>query len=293
MGYKITVIGGTNTDICGSCGGTMLMEDSNPGKVTVSPGGVARNIAHDLCLMGAEVCFISAFGCDGFSRSTYADCKNLGMDVSLSYVSEREQGSTYLYVTDRHGALTVGINDMDIVSRISPEFLAERLDRINSSDAVVIDTNLSEEALEYICLNCAAPLYCDPVSYKKAARIKPWLSKLRGIKPNRGEAEALTGTADADYAAAALIKAGVKTAFVSICEGGVVAADGRDIIHMPAGEISLVNDAGAGDAAMAAMVLADVMKLNLQDAARLSMKAAALTCESESANSPRLKEMFS
>ena len=48
----IVVAGGANIDIGGQSQGPLAYRDSNPGTVTVSLGGVGRNIAHNLLLPG-------------------------------------------------------------------------------------------------------------------------------------------------------------------------------------------------------------------------------------------------
>ena len=58
------VAGGVNMDIGGrSCEG-LIPRDSNPGQVRMSLGGVGRNIAHNLALLGVEVRLLTAFGDD-------------------------------------------------------------------------------------------------------------------------------------------------------------------------------------------------------------------------------------
>ena len=44
----IAVVGGMNMDITGSVTSSLIPGDSNPGKVTMTPGGVGRNIAEDV-----------------------------------------------------------------------------------------------------------------------------------------------------------------------------------------------------------------------------------------------------
>ena len=63
----VAVIGGVNMDIWGRPTGALVMGDSNPGSVRMTPGGVARNIAHNLLLLGHEVMFVSAFGGETFA----------------------------------------------------------------------------------------------------------------------------------------------------------------------------------------------------------------------------------
>ena len=48
---RVAVIGAVNIDICGRPFNPLIMRDSNPGTVTMSMGGVGRNIAHNLRLL--------------------------------------------------------------------------------------------------------------------------------------------------------------------------------------------------------------------------------------------------
>ena len=58
----ITVIGAANVDITASPIGRYVPCDSNPSRVEISYGGVGRNIAHNLCLMGEKVRLFTVFG---------------------------------------------------------------------------------------------------------------------------------------------------------------------------------------------------------------------------------------
>ena len=48
----VTVVGGVNMDIGGWPGEVLVMQDSNPGVVRMSLGGVGRNIAHNMSPAG-------------------------------------------------------------------------------------------------------------------------------------------------------------------------------------------------------------------------------------------------
>ena len=54
-GSYAAVVGGINVDICGHSLGKLVDADSNPGLVTTALGGVGRNIAHNLTLLGTDV----------------------------------------------------------------------------------------------------------------------------------------------------------------------------------------------------------------------------------------------
>ena len=85
MGNKtVVVIGAVNMDIFGRPDRAPRMHDSNPGTVSFSPGGVGRNIAHNLCLLGLNVKLVAAIGDDVYGDSIYESCTKLGMDMHLS-----------------------------------------------------------------------------------------------------------------------------------------------------------------------------------------------------------------
>ena len=66
---KITVIGGINIDIEGSPFKPLLKEDSNPGRIEMSFGGVGRNIIENAARAGGETAMISVVGDDHMGQS--------------------------------------------------------------------------------------------------------------------------------------------------------------------------------------------------------------------------------
>ena len=53
--FDIIVIGGTNIDIKAKAAASFIPGTSNPGDVTFTPGGVARNISHNLGSLGVSI----------------------------------------------------------------------------------------------------------------------------------------------------------------------------------------------------------------------------------------------
>lgn len=289
---KITVIGGANTDICGAPAAPLVLKDSNPGAVTLRAGGVGRNIAHNLRLLGADVSFIAPFGDDAFSAFIKSGLGALGIDFSRCLTVPGERSSVYLYLTDGSGDMHAAIADMDIVSRLTPTFLSGCEDVLRSSDAVVLDANLTSEAAEYICRVSPCPVYADPVSGAKAPKLRNVLSGLACLKPNALEAEILTGEKNPSLAARALCKAGVRRAFVSAGAEGIFACEGGEVIHVPAFPARAVNATGAGDAATAALVYAGVSGMSLEASALLAARAGAVTAESPETVSPAISSIL-
>ena len=285
---RVAVIGGVNMDIGGSPFAKLVMRDSNPGIITARPGGVGRNIAHDLRLLGVNVSLVTAVGGDVYGQGILDSCRELGIDMSLARILPERRSSTYLYVTDETGDMQIGIADMEITECITPEYLASRMDEINAFDAVVLDANLSAESVEYAARHCTAPIIADPVSTAKAMRLVPVLDKLWAIKPNIYEAEKLTGEHDPEKAAAALLDKGVKRVFISLGEEGMRAAERGSVVHMPRELVTVVNTTGAGDAATSAIVWAALAGMDIAGCARAAVKAGAITACCEGANNPEL-----
>lgn len=48
----IVIIGSANIDVAGYSHQSLNYADSNPGKIKFTPGGVGRNIAHNLAMLG-------------------------------------------------------------------------------------------------------------------------------------------------------------------------------------------------------------------------------------------------
>ena len=84
------VVGGLNRDIGGIPYRPLVPRDSNPGKVSISIGGVGRNIAHNMSLLDIKVSFLTALGDDEFTDVVTASCKGPRRDQRhISFHSRR------------------------------------------------------------------------------------------------------------------------------------------------------------------------------------------------------------
>jgi len=284
----VTVVGGANTDICGRPEKALIRHDSAPGRVSVRHGGVGRNIACDLARLGLRTRLVTALGDDGFGASVREGCLSCGVDMSLAHTIRGVRSSVYLYLSDGNGEMDAAVSDMEITDALTPERLRAQLEEINASDAVVLDGNLPEETIAFLCEHVRVPIFADPVSTAKAPRFIPVLGRLAAIKPNLMEARALTGRESAEDCAAALLKAGVGSVFLSLGAEGILAAAGDERVLLPCERTGIVSATGAGDAATAAVVWAMTQGLDLASAARAALRAGALTVASEEASPPQL-----
>ena len=289
----ITVIGGVNVDIGGRSYRPLSPRDSNPGVISSSLGGVGRNSAHDLSLLGLNVRFVTALGGDSHADEIRRSCSSLGIDLSLSLTSPSSPTSTYIYIEDSIGEMALSLTDTRLCDLITPEYLAPRMELINSSRVVFADANLSAPTLEFICKNCAVPVFADPVSVAKASRLKPILGRIHTLKPNLLEAQLLSGVTVTDenslrIAAEKLLGSGLERVFISLGKDGVYAATHEGSLRLPAPPAEIISTNGAGDAFMAALGWAYMNDLSLEDTCRIASAAAAIALESASTINPAL-----
>ena len=286
----IAVVGGVNIDIGGRSDAPPVAGDSNPGRIRSSLGGVGRNIAHNLALLGAKGKLTTALGADDGAKRVEASCADLGIDLTDSLYVPDGATSTYLFLADSNGDMALAMNDMAIYEQLTPTFLETKLNTLNAAALVVLDTNLSAESIRYLGEHCTAPLFADPVSAAKAGKLEPILGRLHTLKPNRMEAELLSGVTVTDEtslyrAADTLLAAGLQRVFLSLGADGVLAADHERKIHLPA---RMVNTTGCGDAFMAAVARAFLDGADLETAAKRGLAASAIAMESADTINPAM-----
>ena len=286
---RVTVVGGANTDICGRPAQALVRHDSAPGQVSVRHGGVGRNIACDLARLGLRTRFVTALGDDGFGASVAEGCRSCGVDMSLTRIVPGARSPVYLYLSDEKGEMDAAVSDMEVMAALTPAYLRAHLSELDESDAVVLDGNLPEETIAFLCEKLRAPIVADPVSTAKAPRFASVLGRLAAIKPNLLEARALTGKQSPEDCAEALLRSGVGSVFLSLGAKGLLAASGEERVLLPCERTELVSATGAGDAATAAIVWATVRGLGLAAAARAAVMAGAIAAASEEASPPLLR----
>lgn len=292
-GSYAVVVGGVNMDIGGRSFAPLVASDSNPGLVSMSFGGVGRNIAHNLAFLGTDVRLLTAYGDDVYGQRIAASCAELGIDASHALRLADERTSTYLYIADEKGEMTLALSDMEVCKRITPAYLAANLPLIQNAQVVVADANLPEESLIYLAENCQRPLFCDPVSTVKAEKLLPILDKIHTLKPNRLEAELLSGVPirckeDVGKVADALLKKGVHRLFISLGADGVYAATRESRAMLPNLPGNNISTTGCGDAFMAALVWAYLEGTDLRNTALAGLAAGSIAMESPETINPAM-----
>ena len=292
-GSYVVVVGGTNMDIAGRSTASIVAEDSNPGVVTMTLGGVGRNIAQNLSQLDVDVRMLTTYGDDANGRFFRAACAEQGIDIRNALMVPGGTTCTYLYVAHPDGEMMVAVSDMVLCDQITPEYLAENLSLLQNARLVVADTNIPPESLAYLAENCTVPLFVDPVSTAKAPKLLPILDKIHTLKPNRLEAEILSGVAirtnaDVEEAARVLLEKGVQRVVISLGANGVYAASQEEALWHSNLPGQMVNTTGCGDAFMAALVWGWLEDLTLEEVTVAGLAAGAMAMESVKTINPDL-----
>ena len=295
---KITVIGESNIDIAVVPHSEPIAKSCTPGSIAFHHGGVARNIAHNLCQLGHEVQLATVFGDDGFAQSMIDECQQLGIDLSLSAQYENGKSPIFLSFNDDIGNMLSAVSDIKLNGCLDLDWIRDRIDAINRSDLVVADTLLSVEALTFLIDHCLVPLYIDTVSPNRALLLSDalrnsWKKSVFALKCNLVEAQAMTGVRDAEEAAKQLISKGIHEVHLTMGEEGVCFCSKKGFRHFPAIETEAVNVTGSGDAFFAGVIHAHAMGIQGEASVDYGLKAACHNVKSEAPVNPALRlEVF-
>lgn len=290
----ITVIGGSNIDIQGVPNKSLVLFDSNPGKVDISLGGVGRNIADNICRLGINTKLISAIGNDLYGNQILSECRSYGIDVEDCYVSNEYPTSMYVSILNDDNDMQVAISHMDILDKLDLDYITSKHQQINDSLAIVIDTNLSQDVIDYITSTYShIPIFVDTVSTSKCMKIKDVIGLFHTIKLNQYEAEALSdikinNMEDIKLCCKYFIEKGVKNVFITLGKNGVYCANNEASMHINGVDVNIVSATGAGDAFTSGLIYSHINDFDIEYCAKFSMAASIIALSHENTINPNM-----
>lgn len=283
----VAVIGGANLDIVGSPSKILIRGDSNIGSVKLSPGGVGRNIAENTALLGIPTKLFSIVGNDSFGDYLLTEAKKSGIDVDFVKRVSSPTG-IYLAILDENKDMDLAINAMEIMVELDWEYISNNKASIEKSEIIVLDANLKKDVLEKATNEFRhKKLFLDTVSTAKAESAASIIGSFHTIKPNKIEAETLTGIRihsrdDLLKAANIFHDRGVLNVCITLGKDGVFysAKDGEHGGYRST-EFVPLNATGAGDAFQAGLIYGELNGFPLKDSIRYAMGAAIVAMSSE------------
>lgn len=276
----VAVVGGVNIDISGYPDKPLIMQDSNPGHVRHSLGGAGRNVAHNLRLLGVNVRLMTVFGEDMYADMIRKSCSTLGIDITDSLTVRNAATSTYVFITDNLGDKQLAISDMAAYDHLTPSYIGSRMGMINKAQVCVVDTNISEESLDYLMSNSKVPLFVDTISISKSGKLKHVFDRIHTLVLNKAVAEVITEikiTDESSFRSAGkkLMGFGIVNIFI-LSSQGAYCCGGSGSCFIPAYASTTHNTSGIRDSFMSAIVWAFLQNKTLEDMGRIGMAAASV-----------------
>lgn len=294
----VLVFGASVVDMFGFCRNNYRSHDSIPGKIKISFGGVSRNIAENMARVGVNTRFISILGDDEIGRSMLTHSELIGYDMRDSLILENQSTPTYMAVLDENGEMVSAVADLDNIHAMTEEFVDSKADIIESAAYTCVDAD-NPKILEYMLTKFQGKtkFILDPISTTKAIKIKHLLKYFHTIKPNRFEAEALSGMDIQNYedlkkVGNYFLSLGIEKVFISLDGDGVYYADKYCHGKIKALNPKVVNVTGAGDSFVAGLGYSYMNNLEIIDGLKYAIAMSLITISHPETIHPEMGEEF-
>jgi pseudouridine kinase len=243
--------------------GVLVPGSSNPVASDLSAGGVARNVAQRLAVLGIPVSLHSIVGDDAGGRLVIEQSARAGINCAHINVMSSVSTAEYIAVLTETGDLSIGLVDAAVFERLDAGWVLDALTDAEAGDWVVVETNLTADGVTMAIVQSfrrGLRLAIDAVSVTKSARIPVDLRGVEVLMCNTDEAAAMTKSVPGPTTVAAmaseLVRRGAKTVVVTSVDGATVATPNSvDHVAAPVHVRPVVDVTGAGDAAFAATLI--------------------------------------
>lgn len=280
---RVVCIGGATVDRKYRACEAVKLRTSNPVTSERSFGGVARNVAENITRLGMRSSLISILGNDENGRAILENLIGLDVDTRHVVMSGDHATAEYVAVLEPDGDLALGLADMAILDALTPSLLHRVWPEISAS-WIFADCNLpspSLHALIDLARRGSPMLAIDAVSALKVMRLPRDLTGIGLLFLNLNEAQAFLGRSSASppELAAALLERGATRVVLTLGEDGLIALDHEGCARVASVQAYVMDATGAGDALIAATLVAMLKRRSLAEAVRMGTVAAALTLE--------------
>lgn len=274
MSKPIICIGAAFVDELFHASEEMLLATTNNASVTKTAGGVSRNIAHQLALLGVPVQLISVFGNDSDGDWLKKICTDAGVKLDASITKEGLSGK-YTGILNVDGSLFTAFISNSSTHLITPYHLGKQVELLKSASFILADANINVDTAEWLLAfsnDSGVPFILEPVSVPPARKYRDVnLSGLYLITPNEDELPVLCSEKSffTQQQVDEMLQRGVKQIWLHNGKhGSALYGPGKSVsLHAP--EIEVLDCTGAGDGSLSGFILgkylgkddADCMKI--------------------------------
>ena len=242
----------------------MIVGSTVPASVTKTVGGVSRNIAHQLALLGVDVQLISVFGSDSDGDWLKQSCTNAGVKLDGSITRDGLSGK-YTAILNLDAELFTGFLTNAATNLITPQHLEKNKDLLQTASYLLADANIALDTGEWLLAfsnETGIPLILEPVSIPPARKFRNMnLSGLHLVTPNEDELPVLCSEKAlfTQHQIEELIGKGVENVWLHNGKLGSAIYNKERSITLHAPEIEIVDCTGAGDGSLSGFILGKTM----------------------------------
>ncbi len=252
----------------------MLLATTNNATVTKTAGGVSRNIAHQLALLGVPVQLISVFGNDSDGDWLKKVCTDAGVKLDGAITKEGLSGK-YTGILNVDGSLFSAFLTNAAIQLITPYHLGKHIELLKTASFILADANINVDTAEWLLAfsnENNIPFIIEPVSVPPARKYRNVnLSGLYMITPNEDELPVLCSEKAffTQQQVDELLSRGVKYIWLHNGKHGSALYSPDKSVSLHAPSIDVLDCTGAGDGSLSGFILgkylgkedADCMKL--------------------------------
>lgn len=273
----------------------VIKASTSNASVTKTAGGVSRNIAHQLALLGVPVQLISVFGNDSDGDWLKQVCLDAGVSLDAAITKEGLSGK-YTGILDADGSLFAAFLTNAANHLITPEHLEKNRALLQSAAYLMADANISIETVQWL-LNFSEetgiPFIIEPVSVPPARKLKDIsLKGLHLVTPNEDELPAMCSEKAffTQQQVEELLQRGVKSIWLHNGQHGSALYSADKTITLPAPSIEVVDCTGAGDGSLTGFILGKYLGKDDMNCLKLAHTLSAEILQVNGATLPHIKK---
>ena len=253
----------------------MIIASTVPATVTKSAGGVSRNIAHQLALLGVEVQLVSVFGNDSDGDWLRQISIAAGVKLDASITKEGLSGK-YTGILNLDGSLFTAFLTNAATVLITPQHLETHKALLQTASYLLADANISVSAGEWLLAfskETSIPLILEPVSVPPARKFKHVnFDGLYLVTPNEDELPVLCSEKSfiTQLQIEELLAKGIENIWLHNGKHGSALYSKERSITLHAPEIDIVDCTGAGDGSLTGFILGKTLGKNDLECMRIA-----------------------
>ena len=261
MSNPVICIGAALVDELFHATDELLLATTSNATVTKTAGGVSRNIAHQLALLGVPVQLISVFGNDSDGDWLKQVCTAAGVKLDAAITKDGLNGK-YTGILNVDGSLFTAFLTNAANHMITPQYLARHTDLLKTASYLLADANINVDTAEWLLAfsrETGIPFIIEPVSVPPARKFKEVnLEGLHLITPNEDELPVLCSEKSflTQLQVEELLGRGVENIWLHNGKHGSALYTKEKAITLHAPDIEVVDCTGAGDGSLSGFLLA-------------------------------------